>query len=39
MSPVIAQIKTEAYDPLVAEEITQQEQDWNEEYSRCGSLC
>ena len=25
MSPVIAQIKTEAYDPLVAEEITQQE--------------
>lgn len=24
MSPVIAQIKTEAYDPLVAEEITQQ---------------
>ena len=25
MSPVIAQIKTEAYDPLAAEEITQQE--------------
>lgn len=25
MSPVISQIKTEAYDPLVAEEITQQE--------------
>ncbi|MGN0368574.1 MAG: flagellar type III secretion system pore protein FliP [Wujia sp.] len=25
MSPVVAQIKTEAYDPLVAEEITQQE--------------
>ena len=25
MSPVIAQIMTEAYDPLVAEEITQQE--------------
>ena len=25
MSPVIAQIKTEAYDPLLAEEITQQE--------------
>lgn len=25
MSPIIAQIKTEAYDPLVAEEITQQE--------------
>ena len=25
MSPVIAQIKTEGYDPLVAEEITQQE--------------
>lgn len=25
MSPVIAQIKTDAYDPLVAEEITQQE--------------
>ena len=25
LSPVIAQIKTEAYDPLVAEEITQQE--------------
>lgn len=25
MSPVIAQIKTEAYDPLVTEEITQQE--------------
>ena len=25
MSPVIAQIKTEAYDPLVAEEITKQE--------------
>lgn len=25
MSPVIAQIKTEAYDPLVSEEITQQE--------------
>lgn len=25
MSPVIAQIKTEAYDPLVAEEMTQQE--------------
>ena len=25
MSPVIAQIKTEAYDPLVAEEITRQE--------------
>ena len=25
MSPVIVQIKTEAYDPLVAEEITQQE--------------
>ena len=25
MSPVIAQIKSEAYDPLVAEEITQQE--------------
>ena len=25
MSPVIDQIKTEAYDPLVAEEITQQE--------------
>lgn len=25
MNPVIAQIKTEAYDPLVAEEITQQE--------------
>lgn len=25
MSPVVAQIKTDAYDPLVAEEITQQE--------------